>query len=126
MKSNGNEYRYIRGEDAALDQAFDSAAAYGKVRLGKEALFWKSGLRWYTLALSRVRRAYRRVEIVNGRLCCGGASFDIQSLVLVLDDGSSREIVIGDNEIGDSLKRKAERLLRDMQEAHPELQYGKV
>lgn len=73
-----------------------------------------------------MRRAYRRVEIVNGRLCCGGASFDIQSLVLVLDDGSSREIVIGDNEIGDSLKRKAERLLRDMQEAHPELQYGKV
>ena len=44
----------------------------------------------------------------------------------MLDDGSSREIVIGDNEIGDSLKRKAERLLRDMQEAHPELQYGKV
>lgn len=126
MKSGLNEFIYTRGKDEALDEAFQWGTPYGKVKLGENELFWKAGLRWYVVPMNRVRRAYRRVEFVQGKLCCGRASYDIQSLVLELDDGTSREILIGDNEIGDAMKHKAEALLASLQAAHPNVQYGKA
>lgn len=122
---NWKEYLYHRGADAAMDAEFDSAASYGKVKLGETVIFWRAGLRWCAVPLSRVQRIYRQVELVHGKLCCGGASFDIQRLILVLDDSQTLELVVGDNEIGDQVKRAAENLFGALQRAHPELQYGK-
>ena len=123
---NPKEYTYTRDKNAALDAQFENAVPYGKVKLAPDHIFWKAGLRWYTVPLSRVLQAYRQVEYVYGKLCCGGTNFDIQRLVLVLDDEASLELVIGDNQIGDLMKRQAEALFQALQNAHPELQYGKV
>lgn len=125
MAENLKAYLYTRGQDASLDAEFQNAAAYGKVKLGPSAIFWKKGLRWYSLPLTQVRRAYRQVEFVSGKLCCGRASFDIQRLILVLHSGASLELVIGDNQIGDQVKRQAEALLQSLKDTHPELEYGK-
>lgn len=126
MAANLKAYTYLKGKDTALDEAFSAAVSYEKVKLGKDVLFWKSGLRWFAVPIERVQRAYRQVELVQGRLCCGRASFDIHRLILVLTDGTELAIHIGDNEIGDQVKKKAENLFRSLKDTHPELQYGKA
>ncbi len=123
---NPKELTYTRGKNPQLDTEFEVAVPYGKVKLTPDRIFWKAGLRWFAVPLSRVRQAYRQVEYVYGKLCCGGSNFDIQRLVLVLDDETSLELIIGDNQIGDHIKHQAEALFLALQDAHPELKYGKV
>lgn len=118
---NLKQYIYTKGKDPALDAQFEEAKAYSKVKPGTTHLFWRNGLRRYAMPLDQVQRIYRRVEPVYGKLCCGGKSFIIEWLVLVLRDGS--ETVL---HIGDDVKKDAEALLQALKEAHPELQYGKV
>lgn len=127
MEINLKDLIYKPGADAALDAQFAAAKTYHNVRLGETSIFWKRTFHWYSLPLSRVQRVYRRVEEVRGRLCCGGANFDIQRLMLCLTDGSSLEITIGDSLlVSVAMQRLAEDLYSTLKEAHPELQYGKV
>lgn len=114
-------YLYTKGQNEALDTQFTAAQKFGKVRVGTDTVFWRSGLRLYCIPLNRVQRIFRRVIPVVGKLCCGGQNFDIERLVLILIDGTEVDIHIGDN-----IKREAELLLKTLQEAHPELEYGKV
>ena len=114
-------YVYTKGTNAAMDAEYEAAKAYSKVRPGRDHLFWRSGLRRYAMPLTNVQRIYRRVEPVYGKLCCGGKSFIIEWLVLVLHDGS--ELVI---HIGDQVKKQAEDLLLALKDMHPQLKYGKV
>ena len=90
------------------------------MRPGKSTVFWRSGLRWYAIPLSRVQRIFRRVEPVYGKLCCGGHSFIMERLVLILLDGTELELYIGDD-----MERKAAALLESLKQGHPELLFGK-
>lgn len=115
------QYLYTKGEDSVRDEDFSQAPAFSKIRPGEQQLFWKSGFRWYAISFRDLQRIYRRVEPVYGKLCCGGKSFIIEWLVLVLHDGS--ELVL---HIGDEVQKKAEGLMVYLKQAHPEIQYGKV
>lgn len=119
--ANHKQYIYKKGNDPVLDADFSAASAYSKVKPGKQALFWKFGLRWHAVPMEAVQRIFRRVEPVYGKLCCGGQSFIIEWLVLMLKDGT--ELVV---HIGDDVKKDAEALLQALKEAHPEIQYGKA
>lgn len=118
--ANYKQYGYSKGEDPALDAEFASAASYGKVKAGENGIFWKSGLRWYHIPMENIRRIFRRVETVHGKLCCGGQTFIIEWLVLILQDGTEVVIHIGDNE-----QKKAVALLQSLKDTHPEIAYGK-
>lgn len=118
--TNHKQYLYKKGVDPQLDAQFLTAPVYGKVKPGAAALFWRFGLRWYVIPLDNVQRIFRRIEPVYGKLCCGGKSFLIEWLVLILSDGS--ELVI---HIGDDVKKEAEALLQALKEAHPQIPYGK-
>lgn len=113
-------YLYTKGEDSALDAEFSAAAAYGKVKPGRTSLFWKSGLRWYTIPLTQVQRIFRRVESMHIRACGGGHPFVSEWLVLQLPDEAELLLHITDND-----QKKAEALLQALKAMHPELQYGK-
>ena len=123
---NYKSYRYSKGENPALDAQFADAREYGKIRAGETAVFWKSGLRWYFISLEKVQRIFRRVEPVYGRLCCGGQSFLIEWLVLLLEDGSELVLHVGDEIVGESVKKAAEELLEHLKRHNPRIQYGKV
>lgn len=118
---NKKQYLYVKGHNPALDADFSEAVAYGKVKPGKTAVFWKSGFRWYTMPISDVQRVFRRVELIEGRLCCGGRTLWVEWLVLILNDGS--ELVI---HIGEQIRKEAEALLQTLKDMHPQIQYGKV
>ena len=119
--ANQKEYLYNKGNDAQVDGELAQSREFSKVKVGQKHLFWRNGLRRYAIGLDKVQRIYRRVEPVFGKLCCGGKSFIIEWLVLVLHDGS--ELVL---HIGDDAVKHAEALMVYLKEAHPNIQYGKV
>lgn len=121
MRTYPKEYLFTSGRDAALDAAFGCAAVYGKVRLSAETLFFRAGLKHYAVPFAHVRRVFRRMDMVYGKLCCGGSTYDVQMLVLILADGRELEI-----HIGDDMKAEAERLFDAIRAAQPQLQYGKL
>ena len=121
MATDVKQYLYTKGMDPILDADFDMAKAYGKVRPGRLAIFWKHGLRWYTLPVAEVNRIYRQLGPVIRRMCCGGKSFYIERLVLKLKSGEDLAI-----HIGDDIPKDAEALFAALQERHPQIQYGKV
>ena len=120
MAVNLKPYVYKKGGDPALDQDFAAGKDYGWVRPGQTAVFWKNGLRWYAVPLTQVQRIFRRVEPVYGKLCCGGNSFIMEKLVLILNDGTELELYIGDD-----IEKKAAALLEFLQNSHPEIAFGK-
>lgn len=117
---NMEEQVYKKNQIPALDEEFSLAASYGKVKLGKNYIFWKKGLRWHYLELQNVQRAFRRIEAVNAGLCCGKASFDIQKLVLILRNSTELDLVIGD-----AMPREAEKLYAQMQKQQQRILFGK-
>ena len=120
MAVNLKQYVYKKKEIPALDAEFAAGQDYGWVRPGQTAVFWRSGLRWCVVPLSQVQRIFRRVEPVYGKLCCGGNSFIMEKLVLILEDGTELELYIGDD-----IEKKAVALLEFLQASHPEITFGK-
>ena len=120
MSANLKPYVYKKGVDPALDAQFSAAEAYGWVKPGQTAVFWKTGLRWYVISLSQVERIFRRVVPVHGKLCCGGNCFLMEYLVIVRKDGGELELYIGDD-----IHKKAAALLEFLKQSHPELAFGK-
>ena len=123
MRIYPKEYLYKPGEDAQMDASFEHGVAYGKVKLGESALFFKAMLRWYAIPFERVLRVYRRQDHVYGKLCAGGQDYDVHLLMLVLDDGTPIEVHIGDDK---PMLVHAERLYAAIQAQQPQLQFGKV
>lgn len=120
MGAEKETYIYHRGENPETDQEYEQAPFYGKVKLGKQHIFWKKGFRKYAVDLEKVQRAYRRVEAVDTKMCCGNVNFDIQKLVLLLKDGTQLELLIGEGTL-----KEAEGLYQALQDQNPQLQYGK-
>lgn len=121
MAVNLKQYAYSKGADAALDAQFESAVRYARIRLGQTHIFWKAGLRWYCIPIAAAQRIFRRQMPVRTKLCCGGANFTVEWLVLLLSDGSELEMYMGDD-----VQTKAEALLNSMKAAYPQLKYGKA
>lgn len=113
-------YRYITKENPALDAEFSDAVVYENVKLGHTHLFWKPMFRWHVIPIAQASRIFRRIQDVQGRLCCGGRSFRMENLVLILDDSTELEI-----HIGDDVGKKAQALLEALQNNHPNILYGK-
>ena len=120
MSQNIKNFIYNRGKDAELDGEFEQAASFEHVKLGDHSIFWRKGFCWYVVAIECVARAFRRIEEIKTKVCCGPANFDIEKLMLVLKDGEVLEI-----RIGDGAKREAEELFKKLRTLHPELQYSK-
>lgn len=115
------DYVYTKGTDTVLDAQFAAAVPYARVKLGQTHLFWKAGLKWYCIPLTQPQRIFRRLMPVRTKLCCGGASFMVEWLVLILPDGNELEIYLGED-----VQTKAEALLEGLKVSHPQIQYGKA
>ena len=52
-------------------------------------------------------------------MCCGNVSFDRQFLVILLNDGTELEILLGEGN-----EKEASALLEKIKAYHPDLKYG--
>ena len=120
MEHTLKTYSYRKGDSPDIDQEYRQASAYGAIKKGENHIFWKKGFRWYLVDISRIQRAYRRIDAVDTKMCCGNVNFDIQKLILILEDQSHLELLIGEGKL-----REAEALYLRLQEQYPQIQYGK-
>lgn len=58
-----------------------------RIRLRDDDIEYKKGFKWHTVPYMSVAQAYLRIEEVNGKLCCGVASFDMFFLMLKTTEG---------------------------------------
>ena len=65
-----------------LESEYAQAYAVGKLRLGEERLYFRTGLKIYYIPYRDIRRYFRRVTQVPAKLCCGRGNFEIESLVV--------------------------------------------
>ena len=65
-----------------LQEEYKQAREIGKLRLGSQCLFVRSGLKAYYIPYCDIRRYFRRVMQVPAKMCCGKGNFEIQSLVI--------------------------------------------
>ena len=84
------------GEPDALKADYARARRIGKLRLGTDYLFFKSGLKAYYIPYTDIRRYFRRVMFVPAKLCCGMGSFTIERLVLCGESGELAQIQLPD------------------------------
>lgn len=110
---------YTKNNLEQVDKALRNSLTYGKVRLDTEILFFRKGFRWHYIMFSDAVHIFRRVEPVDTKMCCGNVSFDRQFLVILLNDGTELEILIGEGN-----EKDASALLEKIKTYHPDLKYG--
>lgn len=74
-------------DTAALDGEYKAAHAVGPLRLGRQRLYFRTGLRTYYIPYADVGRLFRRVVSVPARLCCGRGELAMENLVVCGRDG---------------------------------------
>ena len=96
-------------ETAAVNADFDSAEVFDKVRVGKQGVYFRDGFKTRFLDYASLERVFIRVQQVNGRMCCGNATFEYFRLVFV-SDGKEIADVISEKEkaMDDALARIGE------------------
>ena len=77
---------------SALQEEYKCAREIGKLRLGQQHLYVRSGLKCYYLPYSDIRRYFRRVMRVPAKMCCGKGDFEIENLVICGDGGELAQI----------------------------------
>lgn len=64
---------------------YESAPVFDKVRVGSLGVYFRDGLKIRFIAYEKMERAFLRIQEVNGKLCCGKATFAYFRLVFVVD-----------------------------------------
>ena len=79
-------------ESSALQGEYKLAREIGKLRLGRQNLFFRSGFKTYYISYPDIRRYFRRVMRVPAKMCCGKGDFEIENLVICGDRGELAQI----------------------------------
>ena len=66
-----------RAEDRQLAADYEKSTVQGKFHLGETYLFRKKALGVWYLAWREILWAYRQVEDVQSRLCCGTTNYEV-------------------------------------------------
>lgn len=99
-----NAMTQTAAEDAALQEDYNAAELFWKVRLGAQNIYFPRRLKTVYLPLSALTRAFIRVEVTISRVCCGPAEFNRHFLILCGGDEELASIEL-DSQV------KAERIL---------------
>lgn len=88
-----------------------------KIRLLDDHIEYKKSFKWHILLYESVKQAYLRVEEVNGRLCCGVASFDMFFLMIKTADDELLKIEAASKDI-------VKQMLEEIKKKNDKVQIG--
>ncbi len=86
-----------KSSDPALAADYEKAERFDKVRVGDLGVYYRDGLRIRHVAYSEMQRAFIRIQEVNGRMCCGRATFAYYRLVFLIN-GKENQDIMSENE----------------------------
>lgn len=99
-----------RIKDPAVAEEYESAARFDKVRVGDTGVFFPYNLSIKYIPYKYLDRVFIRVNEVNGKLCCGKATFYYYRLVFVRDGKEFVDVISEDEKaMDDALAAIAEK-----------------
>lgn len=72
----------MEAEDAVLDAEFKNGREIGPVTLGETCLFFKVKRKVSYVPYADITRAFRRVQLVGMKMCCGKGDLEVENLVI--------------------------------------------
>lgn len=91
-----------KSSDPALAADYERAERFDKVRVGDLGIYYRDGLRIRHVSYSEMQRAFIRIQEVNGRMCCGRATFSYFRLVFIIDGKENQDIMSEDEKAMDA------------------------
>ncbi|MCC8107332.1 MAG: hypothetical protein LIO99_15260 [Clostridiales bacterium] len=112
-------YPLTAGEqpDDQLAADYRSAREIGVVRLGEMVFFFKRQRKVYYVPYEKIRRCFRRVQLVPARLCCGQGDLPVENFVICSDEGELAQIQLPGERAGKAL-------LEEMKSRVPDAEFG--
>jgi hypothetical protein len=118
MKFYPLEENQPQAEAKQLESEYTAAREIGKIRLGEQRLYFRSGRKVYYIPYANVRRCFRRVMLVPAKLCCGKGDLEVENLVLCGDSGELAQIQLPGT-------RAAKILMEELKILIPEAEFGR-
>lgn len=82
---------------AEVNADYEAATAFDKVKVGKLGVYFRDGFKTRFMDYSLLERVFIRIQEVNGRMCCGNATFAYYRLVFIVN-GKEFVDTISENE----------------------------
>ncbi len=108
----------VAAPDAALKADFDASRAIGNVQLGDAFLYFKVKRKMYYVSYQEVTRVFRRVQLVQTKMCCGKGNLEVENLVVCTAAGEVAQIQLPGSRAGVIL-------LEEVAKRAPHVQIGK-
>ncbi len=96
------------------------ARKFGKVMVGKRALYYQDGLKIVCVPFDKMDRVFTRVVGGTTTMCCGGVGYEYYRLVVVYQEKEIASIIVGED--GEQLEQ-AEAYLK---EVNPNVEIGYI
>ena len=104
--------------DAALKSDFDAGRAIGNVQLGNTYLFFKEKRKLYYIPYGDMTRVFRRVMLVQTKMCCGKGNLEVENLVICGEEKELAQVQLPGSRAGVIL-------LEEIAKRAPHVQIGK-
>ena len=100
-----------------LSNEYKSSNKLGSIYLGKNFLFFRSGLNTYYLPYNEIFRYFRRVKCIPTHICCGRLNLEIEYIVFCDKKEELAEIQLPNKKI-------ALALMNELKEKIPKAKIG--
>lgn len=104
--------------DEALQNDYAAGRAIGNVQLGETYLFFKEKRKIYYISYGDVTRVFRRVMMVQTKMCCGKGNLEVENLVICGAEGELAQVQLPG-------ARAGKILLEEVARRAPHVQIGK-
>ena len=91
----------------------------GKVRLGRECLYFREKLKVYYIPYKDMTRVFRRVLLIPATMCCGKGDFEVENLVICTAEGEKAQVQLPGERAGKILLEELARLAPHVQVGKP-------
>jgi len=108
-----------QNNEAALQAEYTASRVIGNVRLGAQNLFFKDKRKVYYIAYAEITRCFRRVLLVQTKMCCGKGNLEVENLVICGESGELAQIQLPG-------ERAGKILLEEIAKLAPHVQIGRV
>lgn len=108
----------VNPDDSAMQAEYAAGRAIGNVRLGTDTLYFKEKRKIYYVSYGEITRCFRRVMLVQTKMCCGKGNLEVENIVLCGVNGEMAQIQLPGERAGKILLEEIARLA-------PHVQIGK-
>ena len=79
--------------DAVLDAEYKAGREIGPVILGETCLFFKVKRKVSYIPYGEIARAFRRVQLVGMKMCCGKGNLEVENIVICGKDDAELAMI---------------------------------